>query len=189
MCTADAAKEIKCSGRKMQVRSCRGERHCRVLGKATACDVGELFEGDPCTQGAPTACSKDRAAFLACVEGKYARSLVCTGANGCRERDIGATCDVSVTETTNPCSAELQGKKACAKDRRAILSCDGRAWSVTTPCAEGKACKFTEMEMDCKLGENCLISAKNAACELNTVAKCRAASARPFSPDRGIFHG
>jgi hypothetical protein len=149
-CSEDGKTKIVCRGGKYHAEPCRGRDGCKLIEGRASCDTSLMEEGEACLQEGSQACSTDNTTFLVCTKGKMEVKLRCRGASGCQFLDRKLTCDLSVAALDDPCDEKMEGKNACALDKKQIVVC--------------KAAKFTS-DTVCKAGEECIVGDGTVKCD------------------------
>ena len=142
---------IACVEGKYQPSPCRGPKGCTSSDGRPTCDTSIAAPGDACKDTEkPKGCSTDGKQLLTCQSGKMALSFWCRGPDGCSAKDGKLDCDLSVAKLDDPCIKEMEGKNACALDRKAIVVCKGSKFVVDEKCEKkGESCLFEGGSIRC----------------------------------------
>ena len=78
VCSADKQTLLVCDGEKFfAASSCRGQNHCRAVGKQIDCDTSMAELGDPCEEDGAPSCDTAKKALLKCVDKKFVKDQDC----------------------------------------------------------------------------------------------------------------
>lgn len=155
----DAARALACEGGQFIEVPCRGPKGCAAGKNSIACDIQGSRAGDRCSRDEEgTAVCADGENIMACRGGRFVTSP-CRGPKGCALWGDRAICDTSVGLLAEACREE--GKKACAADGSAVLSCKDRALAQLYACRGPKGCALKEGKLDCDMS----VAAERDACD------------------------
>lgn len=132
---------ISCRGGSYQPSPCRGPDGCVASEGRPKCDTSVATSGDACAeQEKPKACSTDGKTLLACKGGTMQTELPCRGPDGCKITASKLDCDLTLAELADPCPSEMDGRHACAVDRKTMLVCKDGKFAPDSPCKAGESC-------------------------------------------------
>lgn len=78
VCSPDKQKLLVCDGSKMAVAStCRGQNHCRPIGKKLDCDISMAEIDDPCEEKDHMSCDTAKKTLLKCDGKKFVKVKSC----------------------------------------------------------------------------------------------------------------
>ena len=78
VCSGDKLQLLVCDGEKMvPASSCRGQNHCRAVGKQLDCDVSMAELGDPCEEKDHLSCDTKKKTMLKCDGTHFVKEQDC----------------------------------------------------------------------------------------------------------------
>jgi hypothetical protein len=86
--------------------------------------------------------------MVVCRDGKY-RFSECRGTQGCQNEAGRALCDTSIAEPGDTCSKEAL--KACSKDGKQVLSCQGGSMRRLYSCRGEDGCAARAGTVNCDM--------------------------------------
>lgn len=185
----DARTELACQGGRFVAAPCKGSRGCASDGATVTCDVSANAEGDVCSteDEGKGSCSPDAKSQIACRSGAY-RVIACRGPEGCKPTASGSTCDTSVAEEGDRCSAAGQ---ACTPDRQRLLTCIGGRYVGKWTCRGAEGCRDTgDGNLTCDLsvalpGDACTAEGGACSTDRKQLLRCKGGAFVVDLPCRG----
>jgi hypothetical protein len=145
----DASRALACEQGHFIETPCRGPKGCVASEQSIACDIDKNRSGDRCSLDEEgSAVCQDGQHLLACHGGTY-QAVPCRGPRGCVLESGHALCDTSVGVAGEACRDE--GKKCCAEDKSAVLSCKERRLSTLYTCRGPRGCIASGSKLDCDM--------------------------------------
>ncbi|HEY2404502.1 MAG TPA: hypothetical protein VGI10_00760 [Polyangiaceae bacterium] len=145
-CQLDKKAALQCKSGKFELAAtCKGAHGCASEDNEISCDDHVADLADPCHQNNNYACTSDKKALLQCVDNKFAALDSCKGSNGCRifelpeEKKTDFSCDETLADENDPCDTD--GNLACSGDKKELLSCKSKKYSVLKKCG---TCSFDD---------------------------------------------
>ncbi len=78
VCSADKQTLLVCDGKQFfAASSCRGQNHCRAVGKKIDCDTSMAEPGDPCEEEGALSCDTAKKTMLKCTGKKFVKDQAC----------------------------------------------------------------------------------------------------------------
>lgn len=135
--------------------------------------------GATCKAEGKAVCADAKQA-LACHDGKW-EAMACRGASGCAKSGGETRCDQSAVESGDVCN--VADDFVCASNKKAMLQCSKRKWTVVESCLGEHACTKEKNEVRC---DNSIANADDACLEEGDFA-CSADKKAALSCKAGHF--
>lgn len=132
----DATRALACRGGVYATIACKGQNGCRGTGGTSTCDESVAAEGEACVESA-VACTADKSARLACVNGTFRVKDRCRGAGACEIQGSRVRCDTSIAADGDPCSGS---RSACSADGETLLACKNEVMRAAKSCRGPQKC-------------------------------------------------
>lgn len=150
-CKPDGKAQLRCASGHLVEVACAGSGACTTNDRGTSeCDLGEPELGTACSPGlSRSTCNFKGDTIYGCVSGKWAVVRACRGPNGCKSNGlVGKFCDLGVVDDGDPCEDGEQGRYTCGPARAAVYVCKDRHFLLSKKCDAGKACKYSDAQID-----------------------------------------